>query len=249
MNFAGKTIVVTGASSGIGKAAAASFLKHGGRVVAVSERPGELTEAVTELSDLGEVSAVLCDVASPDQIDSLGSRVSELGGADVLVNNAGIWMERDFLDIDIQTWEHVLAVNLTGAFLCSRALVPQMRAKGGGAIVNTASTNGLVAEPRMAHYNASKGGLVMLTLSMAVDLASSNIRVNAVAPGTIRTPLIAHLLDSPAASQFGGIPLGRFGEPEEIAECIVFLASSAASYVTGHVLVCDGGQTAINGNP
>jgi 3-oxoacyl-[acyl-carrier protein] reductase len=249
MSFAGKTIVVTGASSGIGKATAALFLRRGGRVIAVSERSDELTEAVKELAELGEVSAVLCDVASQDQVDSLASRVRELGGADVLVNNAGIWLERDFVDIDLKTWERVLAVNLTGSFLCARALVAQMRAKGGGAIVNTASTNGLVAEPRLAHYNASKGGLVMLTLSMAVDLASSNIRVNAVAPGTIRTPLIAHVLDSPAAGQFGGIPLGRVGEPEEIAECIVFLASPAASYVTGHVLVCDGGQLALNGNP
>lgn len=249
MSFAGKTIVITGASSGIGKAAAALFLQRGGRVVAVSEREQELDDAARELARFGDVIPVQCDVSSADQVGSLAGRVERLGGADVLVNNAGIWNQREFLDIDLEMWERVIRVNLTGAFLCSQAFAPQMRAKSGGAIVNTASTNGLVAEPRLAHYNASKGGLVMLTLSMAIDLAGSNIRVNAVAPGTIRTPLIAQVLDSPAASQFGGIPLGRVGQPEEVAECIAFLASPAASYVTGHILVCDGGQLAINGNP
>ena len=249
MNFSSKTIVITGASSGIGKATAAVFLQHGGRVVATSERSQELAEAARELGEFGEVIPIHCDVASTREVESLAARVEDLGGADVLVNNAGIWNEREFMDIDLEMWERVLRVNLTGAFICSRAFVPQMRAKGGGAIVNTASTNGLVAEPRLAHYNASKGGLVMLTLSMSIDLAKDNIRVNAVAPGTIRTPLIAHILDSAAAGQFGGIPLGRVGQPEEIAQCIAFLASSEASYVTGHVLVCDGGQLAINGNP
>lgn len=249
MNFSSKTIVITGASSGIGKATAAVFLQHGGRVVATSERSQELAEAARELGEFGEVIPIRCDVASSGEVESLAARVEDLGGADVLVNNAGIWNEREFMDIDLVMWERVLRVNLTGAFICSWAFVPQMRAKGGGAIVNTASTNGLVAEPRLAHYNASKGGLVMLTLSMSIDLAKDNIRVNAVAPGTIRTPLIAHILDSAAAGQFGGIPLGRVGQPEEIAQCIAFLASSEASYVTGHVLVCDGGQLAINGNP
>jgi 3-oxoacyl-[acyl-carrier protein] reductase len=182
MNFSSKTIVITGASSGIGKATAAVFLQHGGRVVATSERSQELAEAARELGEFGEVIPIHCDVASTGEVESLAARVEDLGGADVLVNNAGIWNEREFMDIDLEMWERVLRVNLTGAFICSRAFVPQMRAKGGGAIVNTASTNGLVAEPRLAHYNASKGGLVMLTLSMSIDLAKDNIRVNAVAP-------------------------------------------------------------------
>ena len=113
--------------------------------------------------------------------------------------------------------------------------------------MNTASTNGLVAEPRLAHYNTSKGGLVMLTKSMAIDLAPLGIRVNAVAPGVIRTPLIEHILAHDSADHFGSIPAGRVGQPEEIAACIAFLASDEASYCHGTVLVCDGGQLAING--
>jgi NAD(P)-dependent dehydrogenase (short-subunit alcohol dehydrogenase family) len=122
-----------------------------------------------------------------------------------------------------------------------------MRARGGGTIVNTASTNGLVAEPNLTHYNTSKGALVMMTKSLAVDLAPYRIRVNAVAPGVIRTPLIAHVLDVQPTGHFGSIPLGEVGRPEEIADCIMFLASDAASYVTGEILVCDGGQLALNG--
>jgi NAD(P)-dependent dehydrogenase (short-subunit alcohol dehydrogenase family) len=245
--FAGKTVVVTGASSGIGKATAAAFLADGGAVVAVADRAGELEQAAAELSGLGPVTPVLCDVADPGQVAALAEQTAALGGADVLVNNAGIWNERDFTAIEYANWQRIIQVNLTGPFLCSQALVPQLAAKGAGAIVNTASTNGLVAEPRLAHYNTSKGGLVMLTKSMAIDLAPLGIRVNAVAPGVIRTPLIEHILAQETADHFGSIPAGRVGQPEEIAACIAFLASDEASYCHGTVLVCDGGQLAING--
>jgi NAD(P)-dependent dehydrogenase (short-subunit alcohol dehydrogenase family) len=177
----------------------------------------------------------------------LAEQVAGMGGAHILLNNAGVWNERDFLEIEYENWQRLLNVNLTGPFLCSQAFAPQMIAHGGGAIVNTASTNGLVAEPRLAHYNTSKGGLVMLTRSMAIDLAPYGIRVNAVAPGVIYTPLIAHILDAQPSDHFGSIPLGRVGQAEEIASCIVFLASGDASYVTGEIFVCDGGQLAING--
>jgi NAD(P)-dependent dehydrogenase (short-subunit alcohol dehydrogenase family) len=245
--FAGKTVVVTGASSGIGKATAAAFLAGGGAVVAVADRADELEQAAAELGPLGEVTPVVCDVADRAQVADLAARTAAAGGADILVNNAGVWNERDFTDIEPENWQRIISVNLTGPFLCSQALVPQLAAKGSAAIVNTASTNGLVAEPRLAHYNSSKGGLVMLTKSMAIDLAPLGIRVNAVAPGVIRTPLIEHILADESADHFGGIPAGRVGQPEEIAACITFLASDEASYCHGTVLVCDGGQLAING--
>lgn len=245
--FAGRTAVVTGASSGIGKATAAAFLAGGASVVAVSDRDGELAQTAAELGELGKITPVVCDVADPAQVATLAGQTAALGGADILVNNAGIWNEREFTDIEFGNWQRIIQVNLTGPFLCSQALVPQLAASGSGAIVNTASTNGLVAEPRLAHYNTSKGGLVMLTRSMAIDLAPMRIRVNAVAPGVIRTPLIEHILADQSADHFGAIPAGRVGEPEEIAACITFLASDEASYCTGSVLVCDGGQLAING--
>jgi 3-oxoacyl-[acyl-carrier protein] reductase len=237
---------VTGASSGIGLATTERLLSEGADVVAVSNRADELDEQARKLAPLGRVETVVCDVGDPGQVRDMAGTVADLGGADVLVNNAGVWRELDFLDIDEDEWERMLRVNLTGPFLCSRALVPQMRERGGGAIVNTASTNGLVAEPRLSHYNASKGGVVMLTRSMAIDLAMYRIRVNAVAPGVIDTPLIAHLLND-GAPHFGAIPWGRVAQPSEVAACIAFLASADASYVTGEVFVCDGGQLAING--
>lgn len=247
MRLRGKTVVITGASSGIGKATAIHCLDEGARIIAVSDRPGELEQTAAELAPRGEIHPKVCDVSVPEQVKALAASVAELGGAHILMNNAGVWNERDFLEIEYENWQRILSVNLTGPFLCAQAFVPQMIAHGGGAIVNTASTNGLVAEPRLAHYNTSKGGLVMLTRSMAIDLAPYGIRVNAVAPGVIYTPLIAHILDAEPAGHFGGIPLGRVGRAEEIASCIVFLASEDASYVTGEVFVCDGGQLAING--
>lgn len=247
MRLRGKTVVLTGASSGIGKATAIRCLTEGARVVVTSDRPTELEQVVAELAPLGEIHSMVCDVSDPQQVRVLADMVAGLGGAHILLNNAGVWNERDFLEIEYENWQRILNVNLTGPFLCSQIFAPQMIAHGGGAIVNTASTNGLVAEPHLAHYNASKGGLVMLTRSMALDLAPYGIRVNAVAPGVIYTPLIAHILDAQPTGHFGGVPLGRVGKAEEIASCIVFLASDDASYVTGEVFVCDGGQLAING--
>jgi 3-oxoacyl-[acyl-carrier protein] reductase len=247
MRLKDKTVVLTGASSGIGKATAARCLAEGAHVVAVSDRSEELEQVAAEFSSLGTISPIVCDVSNPRQVQALADQVALMGGAHVLLNNAGVWNEREFLEIEYENWQRILNVNLTGPFLCSQAFAPQMIKHGGGAIVNTASTNGLVAEPHLAHYNASKGGLVMLTRSMALDLAPHGIRVNAVAPGVIYTPLIAHILDAQPAGHFGSVPLGRVGRAEEIASCIVFLASDDASYVTGEIFVCDGGQLAING--
>ncbi len=240
----GRLAVVTGAGSGIGLATTLRLADAGARVVAVSER----WEESSPLADHSAVAAVVtADVSAPEQVDNLATTVAALGGADILVNNAGIWSESNFLELPLATWRRTLDVNVTGAFLCSQVFARQMRDRNGGAIVNTASTNGLVAEPNLAHYNTSKGALVMMTKSLALDLAPHRIRVNAVAPGVIRTPLIAHILDVQPTGHFGSIPWGEVGSPEQVADCIVFLASDAASYVTGAILVCDGGQLAING--
>lgn len=248
MRFDGHTAVVTGASSGIGKATAKRFLADGARVVAISDRADELQAAVAELSSLGSISGETCDVSDEAAMAELAARVAADGGADIVVANAGVWEQVDVDDLSLSRFERMLRINVLGAYLSARVFLDQLAARRRGAVVFTASTNGLVAEPQTAHYNASKGALVLLTQSLAVDLAPRRIRVNAVAPGTIYTPLIAHIVDEgPGAEHWGAIPWGRLGQADEVASCIAFLASSEASYVTGSVLVCDGGQTACNG--
>ncbi len=248
MRFDGHTAVVTGGSSGIGKATAARFLADGARVVIVSDRSDELESAVAEFASLGHVSGELCDVSDEAAMTALADRVAALGGADIVVGNAGVWEQVGTEELDARRFERMLRINVIGAYLSARVFLDQLAARNRGAVVFTASTNGLVAEPQTAHYNSSKGALVMLTQSLAVDLAPRRIRVNAVAPGTIYTPLIAGIVDEASgAKHWGGIPWGRLGRSEEVASCITFLASADASYVTGSVLVCDGGQTACNG--
>lgn len=245
--FEGKVVVVTGVSVGIGRLTASRFLAEGAMVVGVSRRQRELDEAAAELGRLGRFEPLIGDVGDVGTAERLAACAQQLGGADVLVNNAGICEAYDFTDITLEIWERHMRVNLTGPFLCSQALLPQLRTKAGASIINVASANGLVAEARLAHYNSSKGGLVMLTKSMALDLASLGIRVNAVAPGIIATPMneewvATHSQDVVKRS----IPMGRRGLPEEVAGCIVFLASDDASYVTGDILICDGGQLVDN---
>lgn len=246
--FAGLGALITGGSSGIGQAAAARLLGEGAHVVINGRDRQRLDSAVQELAPLGAVAGVAADISSEAEVDRLMvEALRALGRIDVLVHSAGIdGAGVSALDLAAATWRRVLEVNLTGPFLVAQAVARHMAERGGGAIVLVSSLNGLAAESGFADYNASKGGLVMLTRSLAVDLVGRAIRVNAVCPGYIRTPMTeAYLADSQGGAAIrDAIPMGRAGNPEEVAAAIAFLASSDASYITGELLVVDGGRHA-----
>jgi NAD(P)-dependent dehydrogenase (short-subunit alcohol dehydrogenase family) len=245
--FGGKVVVVTGAGSGIGAAAADRFAAEGASVVYADRDAGRLGRIAASPT----VLPVEADVADPASVGHLVDVTLErFGHVDVLVSNAGIWRGSHFLDTSDEEWDTVLGVNLRGTFLTCRDFARAMAAAGnGGSIVVTASTNSYLAEPDSAAYNASKGGVVMLVKSMAVDLATARIRVNAIAPGTIRTNItdvVKNLPDS-GSPRFAFPPARRWGDPEDLAGPITFLASDDADYITGSVLVVDGGQISLNG--
>lgn len=245
--FTDRVAIVTGAAGGIGAAAARRFAADGAHVVATDSNAALL--AGLDLSPQHLLFPT--DMTDPEAVATLVDRTLDtFGRLDILAANAGVWQQRHFLDLDLAEWDHVIDVNLRGTFVISQQVASAMAAQNKpGAIVITASTNGFVAEADTAHYNASKGGLIALAKSMAVDLAPFSIRVNVVAPGTIRTPLNRAVLDVGVTTAFALPPADRWGEPEECASAITYLASEEASYITGTVLVVDGGQTAINGPP
>ncbi len=191
-----------------------------------------------------------CNVADKSAVDAaLAATLAALGPVDGLVNNAGIFKACAFLDISEADWDAVIAVNLKGAFLVAQAVARVMAAHGGGAIVNMSSVNGTLAIPDIASYNVSKGGINQLTRVMALALADKGIRVNAVAPGTIATELARKAVltsDAARARIMSRTPLGRLGEPGEIADVVAFLLSSASSYMSGEIVVVDGGRMALN---
>jgi 3-oxoacyl-[acyl-carrier protein] reductase len=245
--LAGKVALITGASTGIGAATARVFVDEGARLVLVARHEDTLRQTADALGAPDTTVAIAGDVANEaDATRAVETAVERFGRLDVAVSNAGIHRVTPFSDLGDAEWDEMLAVNLTGSFRICRAAARQMIEQGsGGSIVVVASTNALVAEPGMAHYNASKGGVLMLARSMAVDLAPYRIRVNAVAPGTILSEITKPMVEQGFA--FGSIPAGRIGDAEEVAWPILFLASDEASYVTGAVLTVDGGQTALNG--
>ena len=256
----GKVAVVTGAARGIGRAVALRFAEEGARAVVVLDvRREEGQETVHLVDEIGRRTGargvfVAADVSRPEQVEAAARRVrDELGRCDVLVNNAGI-SGRPIGDgpvhrCSLEAWERVIAVNLTGVFLCSKYFVPLMMEGGGGAIVNVASDEALIGAPPPTDthaYSASKGGVVALTRAMAVSFAPYRIRVNAVAPGWVATPMTADLLADPkeAARVAAACPLNRVATPQEIAGAVLFLASDDASFVTGAILPVEGGSTA-----
>jgi meso-butanediol dehydrogenase/(S,S)-butanediol dehydrogenase/diacetyl reductase len=244
--FAGRVAVVTGGASGIGAATARLLAKEGAHVVVADLNDDLAWEVAAEVAG----TAHALDVADRAAVERLiGDTVATQGRLDVLVNNAGIGSFARTPDLDPDEWERVIAIDLHSVFYACRAAIPHMTA--GGAIVNTASISGLGGDHGFSAYNAAKAAVINYTRTLAVDHAREGIRVNALCPGLIATPLTAGAAAMPGleAAWHDTIPMGRPGSAEEMAEAIAFLASDAASYVTGAVLVADGGQTAWTGQP
>lgn len=249
MRLEGRVAVVTGAGRGIGRGVAGTLLAEGARVVVASRTASDLDETVSLLSDSGEVVAHPTDVSDPDSVRSLvDATLARFGALDVLVCSHGVYdADSPFLEITLEQWDGTVAINLRGAFLCGQGAARAMIDGGrGGRIVNISSINGLGSEPACADYNASKAGLLGLTRSMAIDLASQGITANVIAPGWIRTPMSApYLTDDVLSGKQTFNPVGRVGEPQDIGGAVAWLADPATSYVTGATIVIDGGQTAM----
>jgi NAD(P)-dependent dehydrogenase (short-subunit alcohol dehydrogenase family) len=242
----GRVCIVTGGAQGIGEACARRFAREGAPVV-IADIANARGQALAD--ELGALY-VHCDVGDKAQVDDLVARcLAAHGRIDVLVNNAGIFKAADFLDISEDDFDAVLRINLKGAFLVGQAVARVMAQAGRGAIVNMSSVNGVLAIPNIASYNVSKGGINQLTRVMALALADRGIRVNAVAPGTIATELAAQAVLTSAQAKariLSRTPMKRLGEPGEIADVVAWLASDAASYLTGEIVTADGGRMALN---
>ena len=238
-----KRILITGGASGIGAATAARFLEEGSAVCVLDRDPEARKKIARELPGLAGL--LDADVSNLQQVQTAFTEaIGIMAGVDVLINNAGISIRHNFLDITSAEWDKVIAVNLTGVFYVAQTAARHMMERGSGVILQTASTNGIMGYPFYADYNATKAGVIELTKSMALELAPK-VRVNAVAPGYVLTPMQrAEYTDEMLAEVNRKIPLRRHAQPEEIAALFAFLASDDAKYITGHVYTCDGGEIA-----
>jgi NAD(P)-dependent dehydrogenase (short-subunit alcohol dehydrogenase family) len=244
--LSGRVCIVTGGSQGIGEACARRFARENALVVIadVADGPGKALAA-----ELG-ARYVHCDVGDKAQVDALvAATLQAHGRIDVLVNNAGIFKAAEFLEVSEADFDAVLRVNLKGSFLVGQAVAREMARAGQGSIVNMSSVNAVLTIPTIASYNVSKGGINQLTRVMALALADKGIRVNAVAPGTIATELAAKAVltsEDAKARIMSRTPMKRLGQPSEVADAVAWLASDAASYVTGEIVVVDGGRMTLN---
>ena len=242
-NLQGKTAIVTGASRGIGRATALALATVGAKVVVNYARSSDAAEAVvkTIVDAGGDAIALQADVSQPEAVDNLiKETLAKYGSIDVLVNNAGITQDTLLMRMKLEQWQAVIDLNLTGVFLCTKAVTKTMLKQRSGRIINIASVAGQMGNPGQANYSAAKAGVIGFTKTVAKELASRGVTVNAVAPGFIETDM-THDLKADDILKF--IPLGRYGKPEEIAGMIRFLAADpAAAYITGQVFNVDGGM-------
>jgi NAD(P)-dependent dehydrogenase (short-subunit alcohol dehydrogenase family) len=250
--FDGKVALVTGAAQGIGRATAERLGLEGGSIALVDVNEEGVITAAAELRKQGiDAVGIACDVGDERQVaDAFAAAVSQFGGLDVVHAHAGILLPGNVVDETIERFELTLRVNVTGIFLTARAAIPHLLDRGGGAIVNTGSTAGIVAEPNFLGYCTSKAAVNHMTRQLALDYAAKGIRVNAVAPGWIDTSFSDPILEGATREELdemvrAAVPMARMGSPAEVAAAVAFLASDDASFITGHCLVLDGGGTVV----
>ncbi len=250
-NLKDKVAIVTGARQGMGKAHALLLAEAGAKVVVSDISLEDCQKVVEEIENNGgEALALKCDISKKKEVDKMVEGVIEKWGKiDILVNNAGICQFKPFFDLEEKDWDQTLDINLKGYFLCSQAVGKEMLKQKSGVIVNVASVamgQQGIGMSNIVHYCASKGGIAAMTEALAVELAPYNIRVNAVSPGMIETPMINSVKESPEQMEtiLNRVPLGRVGKPEEVSNLVLFLSSDESSYMTGSVVVVDGGWLA-----
>ena len=246
MKLKDKVAIVTGSGQGIGRGIALALAKEGAKIV-VTDITDRIYDAVKEIMNLGiQALAMKTDVSSAEQTGEMVKKtVEKFGRIDILVNNAGIYPFKPLVEMTESDWDKVLNVNLKGVFNCTRAVAPHMINQKSGKIINIASIAGVVVGfAALTHYSASKGGIVGFTKSVALELAPFGINVNTIAPGSIETPSARMDMNDESVKQFlQTIPLKRIGQPEDVANAVLFLASDESSYITGQCLVVDGGYT------
>lgn len=248
LDFSGKTVLVTGGERGIGKRICLDFALHGANVIINYPYIEELKEAektLNEINNIGSKAIILrADVKNVGEIDEMVLQaIKEFGRIDILVNNAGITKDNLLIKMSLNDWQQVIDINLTGTFNCTKRVIKEMMKNKYGRIVNISSIMGLIGNPGQANYAASKAGIIAFTKSVAKEFGSRNITANVVAPGYVKSPMTDSLPETIKEAFLDKVIIKRFGEAEDISNAILFLASSLANYITGQVLVVDGGLT------